>query len=507
MPNVKGKESTSPPDGGNVEEHYENIPLTSSHGFTETSVVNTSSNQTLIGSDDKKSHATLLPDGSPFKTEWDKIDKEMNGGQLDPSKRNVIEEVTNICSREGTSQIDRERAIKELGITSTSFIGPACRPEPSIEQELCDFYKELEEADSSDKVDGDTTNEQCHHLSYNPKSDPPNRKDIPADVTDHSRAYRPYPDPHERSGHQWKYEDPKRWRPRPQYGTDGFGRGGHFQNWYPPPPWIPHGPPDSRSQYFTPPGPIYPPDLRPQHPGGPMYPPEIRPQHSFYSQTNNSTRAPWEEPQLPSNEWHGYGRAFSSHGYPGFFGEYETPSNWQRQNPEQQYNYEEGQNEHYNNNSLVLILLRGVPGSGKSTLARELLSTGPNGMILSTDDYFFQENRYVFDPTLLGDAHDWNQKRAERAMLEGRSPIIIDNTNVKAWEMKPYVEMASEHRYRVDFLEPDTHWKYDPAQLEKRNKHGVPQETIAKMLDRFERPMNVDIVMNSVEPPHKCKGN
>ena len=31
---------------------------------------------------------------------------------------------------------------------------------------------------------------------------------------------------------------------------------------------------------------------------------------------------------------------------------------------------------------------------------------------------------------------------AKEAMLEGRSPIIIDNTNVEAWEMKPYVKMV-----------------------------------------------------------------
>lgn len=32
---------------------------------------------------------------------------------------------------------------------------------------------------------------------------------------------------------------------------------------------------------------------------------------------------------------------------------------------------------------------------------------------------------------------------AEDAMRDGRSPIIIDNTNIQAWEMKPYVKMAS----------------------------------------------------------------
>lgn len=32
---------------------------------------------------------------------------------------------------------------------------------------------------------------------------------------------------------------------------------------------------------------------------------------------------------------------------------------------------------------------------------------------------------------------------AEDAMRDGRSPVIIDNTNIQAWEMKPYVRMVS----------------------------------------------------------------
>uniref|UniRef100_A0A8C9YUW6 NEDD4 binding protein 2-like 2 n=1 Tax=Sander lucioperca TaxID=283035 RepID=A0A8C9YUW6_SANLU len=51
-------------------------------------------------------------------------------------------------------------------------------------------------------------------------------------------------------------------------------------------------------------------------------------------------------------------------------------------------------------------------------------------------------------------------------MHDGRSPIIIDNTNTQAWEMKPYVKMALERGYKVDFCEPDTSWKFDPYELE-----------------------------------------
>ncbi|XP_072217693.1 NEDD4-binding protein 2-like 2 isoform X2 [Excalfactoria chinensis] len=151
----------------------------------------------------------------------------------------------------------------------------------------------------------------------------------------------------------------------------------------------------------------------------------------------------------------------------------------------------------------VLLILRGLPGSGKSTLSRFLLDHSRDGIVLSTDDYFRQQDGYTYNAAQLGDAHDWNQKRAKQAMEQGKSPVIIDNTNTQAWEMKPYVEVALEKGYRVEFREPDTWWKFDPEELEKRNKHGVTREKIAQMLERYEYQISIPIVMNSELPPHK----
>ncbi|XP_044522892.1 NEDD4-binding protein 2-like 2 [Gracilinanus agilis] len=151
----------------------------------------------------------------------------------------------------------------------------------------------------------------------------------------------------------------------------------------------------------------------------------------------------------------------------------------------------------------LLILLRGLPGSGKTTLSRVLLGQNRGGIVFSTDDYFRHQNGYTYNVKQLGDAHDWNQSRAKKAIDQGRSPVIIDNTNTQAWEMKPYVEMAIGKGYRVEFHEPETWWKFDPEELEKRNKHGVSREKIAQMLDHYEFKMSISIVMNSVEPPHR----
>ncbi|MCJ8749191.1 hypothetical protein PDJAM_G00173440 [Pangasius djambal] len=145
----------------------------------------------------------------------------------------------------------------------------------------------------------------------------------------------------------------------------------------------------------------------------------------------------------------------------------------------------------------VLVLLRGAPGSGKSTLASAMLEQNPGGIVLSTDEYFTQNGVYHFEPHLLGEAHAWNHWRAKEAFEKDRTPIIIDNTNLQCWEMKPYVALAQKHKYRVLFREPNTWWKTKPRELEKRTKHGVTKEKIRRMLENQDRYVSVQNIMAS----------
>ncbi|XP_059409965.1 NEDD4-binding protein 2 [Carassius carassius] len=148
----------------------------------------------------------------------------------------------------------------------------------------------------------------------------------------------------------------------------------------------------------------------------------------------------------------------------------------------------------------LLVLLRGAPGSGKTTLANAMLVQNPGGVVLSTDDYFTRNGQYHFEPNLLGEAHEWNHQRAKEAFEKGQTPIIIDNTNMQCWEMKPYVAMAQKHRYKVLFREPDTWWKTKPRELEKRTRHQVTKEKIRRILERYDRFVSVQIIMNSQRP-------
>ncbi|XP_019851637.1 PREDICTED: uncharacterized protein LOC100633468 [Amphimedon queenslandica] len=82
-------------------------------------------------------------------------------------------------------------------------------------------------------------------------------------------------------------------------------------------------------------------------------------------------------------------------------------------------------------------------------------------------------------------------------MREGKTPVIIDNTNTTAWEMKPYVIKALELKYVVEFMEPDTSWKFNVDQLERHNTHGVARESLERMLERYQHNVTADTVLAS----------
>lgn len=140
--------------------------------------------------------------------------------------------------------------------------------------------------------------------------------------------------------------------------------------------------------------------------------------------------------------------------------------------------------------------MRGVPGSGKSTLAKKI---GEGGIIISSDDFFIKDGVYKFDGELLFYAHIKCVKKAEHSMMEGISPVVIDNVNLRRKEAKPYVELSKQYGYEVEIVEPDTPWKLDAEELFRRNTHNVKMETIERFIRRYHgnNPFNLDTIMES----------
>ncbi len=145
-----------------------------------------------------------------------------------------------------------------------------------------------------------------------------------------------------------------------------------------------------------------------------------------------------------------------------------------------------------------LVIMRGLPGSGKTTLAQKI--TNNYGVVYSSDDYFMEDGEYKFQAKKLKDAHLWNQQRTKGAMEKEESLIVVDNCNVRKWESKPYVKLANEHGYTVEFMEVDTPWNRDLEELIKHNTHGVPKKFIKRMLDSWEDDFTIENVLNSKAP-------
>lgn len=130
-----------------------------------------------------------------------------------------------------------------------------------------------------------------------------------------------------------------------------------------------------------------------------------------------------------------------------------------------------------------LILLRGLPGSGKTTLGEIIMyypgSTNSN-IVLSADDFFTDVNGvYNFDATKLKEAHNDCLLRCADRMKNELAKIVVANTFTQEWEMEKYFEIADRYKYRVHSIIVEN--RHDG-----KNVHGVPEDKLQQMKDRFQ---------------------
>ena len=130
---------------------------------------------------------------------------------------------------------------------------------------------------------------------------------------------------------------------------------------------------------------------------------------------------------------------------------------------------------------LSLTLIRGLPGSGKSTLAKELAADPIhhlNEVVHLEADMFFIDSKgvYSFQPKLLSEAHQWCQQQCG-LFLKKKQSVIISNTFVRQWELKPYRQLAKQYKAQLVIKTCTGNYK---------SIHDVPEATIKKMKQQWQ---------------------
>lgn len=121
-----------------------------------------------------------------------------------------------------------------------------------------------------------------------------------------------------------------------------------------------------------------------------------------------------------------------------------------------------------------LYLLRGLPGSGKSTLAKSLA-----GCHIEADMFFMKGGEYKFDASKLSEAHKFCQDKTASYMYTNWPRVVVSNTFTQEWEMESYYELAKKFGYTVfSLIVENRHGGV--------NEHGVPEEKLEQMKNRFE---------------------
>lgn len=131
-----------------------------------------------------------------------------------------------------------------------------------------------------------------------------------------------------------------------------------------------------------------------------------------------------------------------------------------------------------------LILIRGLLGSGKSTFAKKIkegyfnVPIGDDYFEHFEDDMFFTNTKgeYKFDPSKLKDAHAWCFDKT-RGHLLFKDSVIVSNTFIKYWEMKPYLEYAFNNSIETHIYEMKSQYG---------SIHNVPTATMERMQRDFE---------------------
>ena len=121
-----------------------------------------------------------------------------------------------------------------------------------------------------------------------------------------------------------------------------------------------------------------------------------------------------------------------------------------------------------------LIIIRGLPGSGKSTMAKQDF---PDHDHFETDMHWTDdEGNYNFKQETLGDAIDWCNMEAMRALKLGKLVVVI-NTFIKRWHFSKIAEYAASLGIPCRIIVAEGNYG---------SIHNVPEHVIERMRQAWE---------------------
>lgn len=123
-----------------------------------------------------------------------------------------------------------------------------------------------------------------------------------------------------------------------------------------------------------------------------------------------------------------------------------------------------------------LIIIRGVPGSGKTKVAEEIADHLYALHFEANMWRYNDEGEYIYDPKDNKRCHKECQKSVREA-LEMGIPVVVANTFTREWQVKPYLEMASDLDIPVDIVVCKGNFQ---------NVHNVPNSSVETMRQQFE---------------------
>ena len=128
---------------------------------------------------------------------------------------------------------------------------------------------------------------------------------------------------------------------------------------------------------------------------------------------------------------------------------------------------------------MKVTVLRGISGSGKSTWVSQNAS---DAVTVSADHYFVIDGEYRFDASKLQENHGKCFRAFMDAVRLGAPHIVVDNTNIEAWEYSPYVIAAEAFGYEVEVLTLDC-----TVEASLARKALVNQKSLERMHEALAR--------------------